>query len=77
MIERRVIGADNEAEHEYFNSIKFTNALVLKVNQLAKQVSQTDFVQVYQGHPGISSTLINDKIGLVNVELSLILNSLN
>jgi|ERR1712062_551898 len=37
LIEKRVIGADNEAEQELFNSIKFTNALVLKVNQLAKQ----------------------------------------
>ena len=66
LIEKRVIGADNEAEQELFNSIKFTNALVLKVNQLAKQVSQTDFIQVYQGHPGMNSTLINFSIGLKN-----------
>ena len=66
LIEKRVIGADNEAEQELFNSIKFTNALVLKVNQLAKQVSQTDFIQVYQGHPGMNSTLINFSVGQKN-----------
>ena len=47
MIEKQVVGASNEAEQELFNSIKFTNALVLKVNQLAKQVSEKDFIQVY------------------------------
>ena len=39
MIEGKVIGADNEAEKELFDSINFTNALVLKINQLAKQVN--------------------------------------
>jgi hypothetical protein len=34
----QVIGADNEAELEFFKMISFTNAFVLKVNQLSKQV---------------------------------------
>ena len=37
-MEGRTVGADNEAELEFFKSISFTNALVLKINQLAKQV---------------------------------------
>ena len=39
MQEGKVIGADNEAELEFFKSVHFTNALVLKMNQLAKQVN--------------------------------------
>ena len=38
LIEGEVIGADNEAEQELFKCVSFTNALVLKINQLAKQV---------------------------------------
>lgn len=38
MLDGKVVGADNEAELELFKSICFTNALVLKINQLAKQV---------------------------------------
>ena len=38
MLEGKVVGADNEAELELFKSVNFTNALVLKINQLAKQV---------------------------------------
>ena len=34
-----VIGEDDEEEQEFFNSIHFTNAFVLKINQLVKQVS--------------------------------------
>ena len=32
------VGADDEDEQEFFNSIHFTNAFVLKINQLVKQV---------------------------------------
>ena len=39
MLEGKVVGADNEAELELFKSVNFTNALVLKINQLAKQVT--------------------------------------
>ena len=38
MLDGKVVGADNEAELELFKNINFTNALVLKINQLAKQV---------------------------------------
>ena len=38
LIEGNTVGADNEAELELFKTILFTNALVLKTNQLAKQV---------------------------------------
>jgi hypothetical protein len=41
MLEGKVIGADNESELELFKSVNFTNALVLKINQLAKQVKFT------------------------------------
>ena len=41
MLEGKVVGADNEAELELFKSVNFTNALVLKINQLAKQVKFT------------------------------------
>ena len=41
MLEGKVIGADNETELELFKSVNFTNALVLKINQLAKQVKCT------------------------------------
>jgi hypothetical protein len=41
MLEGKVVGADNEAELELFKSVNFTNALVLKINQLAKQVKLT------------------------------------
>merc|ERR1712223_1500599 len=37
MLVGKTVGADNEVELEFFNSISFTNALVLKINQLAKQ----------------------------------------
>ena len=40
MLEGKTVGADNEVELEFFNSISFTNALVLKINQLAKQVKK-------------------------------------
>lgn len=43
LLEGKVVGADNEAELELFKSVCFTNALVLKVNQLAKQVSDDGF----------------------------------
>ena len=41
MLEGKVVGADNEAELELFKTVNFTNALVLKINQLAKQVKFT------------------------------------
>ena len=43
MLDGKVIGADNEAELELFKTIFFTNALVLKTNQLAKQVRDLIF----------------------------------
>ena len=45
MLEGKVVGADNEAELELFKSVNFTNALVLKINQLAKQVKFTTKIQ--------------------------------
>ena len=40
MLEGKTVGADNEVELELFKSVSFTNALVLKINQLAKQVKK-------------------------------------
>ena len=37
MLDGKVIGEDNELEMELFKTISFTNALVLKITQLAKQ----------------------------------------
>jgi hypothetical protein len=51
MLEGKVIGADNETELELFKSVNFTNALVLKINQLAKQVkcTQDSKLMIYIG----------------------------
>ena len=38
IVDKKEIGEDDEDEYQFFHSIQFTNAFVLKINQLVKQV---------------------------------------
>ena len=37
IVDKKEIGEDDEDEYQFFHSIQFTNAFVLKINQLVKQ----------------------------------------